>query len=174
MFKLLERICYILDTLQIPYMLSGSVAMNFYADPRTTQDIDIVLEMYDYDVPSFVKMLDDKFYYFKEGIYDETRRKGMFNIIDLESGFKVDFIIMKKELYEQVKFQNRRRTTYVGIDLWIISPEDLIISKLQWIQVLQSDKQKNDIRNLLDNEQLDLTYIKNWCQTLKLKTYKLI
>jgi hypothetical protein len=174
MLKLLEKICHILDTLRIPYMLSGSVAMNFYADPRTTQDIDIVVEMYDYDVSGFVKMLDDKFYYFQEGIYDEIRRKGMFNIIDFETGFKVDFITMKKELYEQVKFQNRRKTTYADIDLWIISPEDLIISKLQWIQVLESDKQKNDIINLLDNEQLDLTYIKDWCRTLRLKTYKLV
>lgn len=174
MLKLLEKICQILDTLRIPYMLSGSVAMNFYADPRTTQDIDIVVEMYDYDVSGFVKMLDDKFYYFQEGIYDEIRRKGMFNIIDFETGFKVDFITMKKDLYEQVKFQNRRKTIYADINLWIISPEDLIISKLQWIQVLESEKQKNDIINLLDNEQLDLTYIKNWCRTLRLKTYKLL
>lgn len=174
MLSLLERICQILTNLKIPYMLSGSVAMNFYADPRTTQDIDIVVEMYDYDVPSFIKMLDDKFYYFQEGIYEEIRRKGMFNIIDFETGYKVDFITMKKDLYEQVKFQNRRKTVYDNIELWIISPEDLIISKLQWIQTLESDKQKNDIVNLLDNEQLDLDYIKNWCRTLKLKTYKII
>jgi DNA polymerase/3'-5' exonuclease PolX len=100
MLNLLEKICQILDALQIPYMLSGSVAMNFYAEPRMTQDIDIVVEMQDYDVSSFVKMLEDKFYYFQEGIYDEIRRKGMFNIIDLESGFKVDFIIMKKDLFK--------------------------------------------------------------------------
>ena len=55
----------------------------------------------------------------------------------------------------------------------IINLEDLIISKLQWIQVLESDKQKNDIVNLLDNEQLDLEYIKYWCKNLRLKTYKL-
>jgi hypothetical protein len=174
MLNLLEKICQILDTLQIPYMLSGSVAMNFYAEPRMTQDIDIVVEMQDYDVSSFVKMLEDKFYYFQEGIYDEIRRKGMFNIIDLESGFKVDFIIMKKDLYEQVKFQNRRKTVYVDINLWIISAEDLVISKLQWIQVLESEKQKSDILNLLDSVDLDLTYIKNWCRTLRLKTYKLL
>lgn len=174
MLQLLEKMVYILDTLKIPYMLSGSVAMNFYADPRTTQDIDIVVEMQDYDVPSFVKMLDDKFYYFQEGIYTEIRRKGMFNIIDFESGFKVDFIIRQKNLYEQIKFQNSRKVKYSTIDLQIISPEDLIISKLQWIQVLESEKQKNDIVNLLDNEQLDLEYIKYWCNALNLKTYKLL
>lgn len=174
MLKLLEKICQILESLQIPYMLSGSVAMNFYADPRMTHDIDIVVEMQDYDVSSFVSMLEDKFYYFKEGIYEEIRRKGMFNIIDFESGFKVDFIVRKNDLYEQIKFQNRRKANYSNVDLWIISPEDLIISKLQWIQILESGKQKSDIRNLLDNDQLDLEYIKYWCNSLRLKTYKLL
>ena len=174
MLQLLERIVNILTTLQIPYMLSGSVAMNFYAEPRVTQDIDIVVEMQDYDVASFVKALEDKFYYFQESIYTEIRRKGMFNIIDFETGFKVDFIIRKNDLYEQVKFQNSRQVKYSDIDLRIINLEDLIISKLQWIQVLESDKQKNDIINLLDNEQLDLDYIKYWCKNLRLKTYKLL
>lgn len=163
-----------METLQIPYMLSGSVAMNFYAEPRTTQDIDIVVEMQDYDITGLVKMLEDKFYYFQESMYEETRRKGMFNIIDFETGFKVDFIIRKNDLYEQVKFQNRRQSKYGDTDLWIISPEDLVLSKLQWIQVLESNKQKSDILNLLDNDDLDLVYIKYWCTTLRLKTYKLL
>ena len=174
MLQLLEKIVNILTTLQIPYMLSGSIAMNFYAEPRVTQDIDIVIDMQDYDVASFVKALEDKFYYFQEGIYTEIRRKGMFNIIDFETGFKVDFIIRKNDLYEQVKFQNSRQVKYSDIDLRIINLEDLIISKLQWIQVLESDKQKNDIVNLLDNEQLDLDYVKYWCKNLRLKTYKLL
>lgn len=173
MIQLLEKICQILEALQIPYMLSGSVAMNLYADPRTTQDIDIVVEMEDYDVPAFVKMLDNKFYVYPEGIYEEIRRKGMFNIIDFESGFKVDFIIRKNEIYEQVKFQNRRMSDELGISCWVISVNDLIISKLQWIQILESDKQKSDILNLLDNVDVDLGYIKNWCSILRLKTYKL-
>jgi hypothetical protein len=97
----------------------------------------------------------------------------MFNIIDLQTGFKVDFIIRKNELYEQIKFQNRCRTSNLGISCWVISANDLILSKLQWIQVLESEKQKNDIRNLLENAEIDLEYIKNWCRILHLKTYKL-
>jgi hypothetical protein len=59
MIKLLEQICRLLEALQIPYMLSGSVAMNLYAEPRTTQDIDIIVEMEDYDVPAFVQSLGE-------------------------------------------------------------------------------------------------------------------
>ena len=60
MLKLLERICYILDALQIPYMLSGSVAMNLYADPRMTQDIDIVVEIDEFKPDCLPINSDDK------------------------------------------------------------------------------------------------------------------
>lgn len=174
MFKLLAKICLILDSMQIPYMLSGSIAMNLYAEPRTTQDIDLVVEMLIEEVPFFIKFLEDKFYFDEVTIYEEVRRKGMFNIIDFESGYKVDFIIRKSEVYEQVKFQRRLKTTYADITFWVISAEDLVVSKLQWIQILESDKQKRDIANLLENEQLDKDYINRWCSILNLKTYKLL
>jgi hypothetical protein len=160
--------------MQIPYMLSGSIAMNLYAEPRNTQDIDLVVEMLTEDIPFFVKLLGDRFYFDEQTMYEEVQRKGMFNIIHFESGYKVDFIIRKNEVYEQVKFQRRSKTTHAGITFWVISAEDLVVSKLQWIQVLESEKQKRDIANLLENEQLDREYIQRWCEILNLKTYNLL
>ncbi len=174
MLKLLEEICRILDALGVPYMLSGSVAMNLYAEPRTTQDIDVIVEMMTDDVYNFTKLLGNRFYYSEEAIFDAIERKSMFNIIDFESGMKVDLITRNKDFYEQVKFQNRRKTDYLGIVLWIISPEDLVISKLRWIQELESEKQKADIQNLLSTDGLDMEYIRRWCELLKLKTFKLL
>jgi hypothetical protein len=75
MLQLLEKICQILEALQIPYMLSGSVAMNFYTDPRTTRDIDIIVELQNQDVPAFVTQLGNQFYVYPEGIYEEITRK---------------------------------------------------------------------------------------------------
>jgi hypothetical protein len=174
MLQLLEKICQILETLQIPYMLSGSVAMNFYTDPRTTRDIDIIVELRNTDVPAFIQLLDNQFYVYPEGIYEEIPRQGMFNIIDYKTGFKIDFILRNEEEHEQVKFKNRRKIQYFGIDLWIIRLEDLVISKLKWIQVLESEKQKNDIVNLLDVFYIDMEYITDWCKRLNLKTYQLL
>jgi len=174
MLQLLEQICRIMDTLRVPYMLSGSVAMNLYAEPRTTQDIDIIVEMMVEDISNFIKLLDDRFYYSEEAIYEAIQRKSMFNVIDFHTGMKVDLIIRSGDLFEQEKFHNRRKTNYQGIDLWVISPEDLVVSKLRWIQELQSEKQKSDIANLLSSEGLNMEYIRKWCDILKLKTYKLL
>jgi hypothetical protein len=98
----------------------------------------------------------------------------MFNVIDFKTGLKIDFILRNDEAHEQLKFKNRLKIHYLGVDLWIIRLEDLVISKLKWIQVLESEKQKSDIINLLDVFYIDMQYIKDWCHRLNLKTYQLL
>lgn len=107
-------------------------------------------------------------------MYDAIERKSMFNIIDFSSGMKVDFILRNNDFYEQIKFQNRKKVNFEGIELWIISKEDLIISKVRWIQELESEKQKSDIKNLMSTDKLDIEYVKRWCELLNLKTFNLI
>ena len=98
----------------------------------------------------------------------------MFNVIDLESSQKVDFIIRKNTEFHINEFERRKKTDVYGFDVWIVSIEDLIISKLLWIQQLESDTQKRDIANLLENPSADKQYVKDWCKNLNLKTYNLI
>lgn len=57
---------------------------------------------------------------------------------------------------------------------WLISIEDLILAKLSWIQELQSSQQMNDIRSLVDNVEIDWTYIHHWVQELALNTFQLL
>lgn len=148
--------------------------MNLYAEPRTTQDIDIIVEMIVEDIPNFAMLLGGQFYYSEEAAQEAIQRKSMFNIIDFQTGMKVDLILRSGDLFEQVKFQNRRKTNYQGVEFWVIGPEDLVISKLRWIQELQSEKQKADIANLLSTGTLDIAYIKGWCKSLNLNTFKLV
>ncbi len=98
----------------------------------------------------------------------------MFNIIHLESSYKIDFIIRSTHPFEIQKFQRRQQIDYLGVKIWVITLEDLIISKLNWIQQLESELQKRDIENLLENTTADMDYIIKWCKDLKLKTYNLI
>ena len=60
------------------------------------------------------------------------------------------------------------------MNVTVCSPEDLIISKLQWIQILQSERQMNDIRNLLQLKDIDMQYIKNWISKLNLTTFNIV
>lgn len=172
--KLLEYISKQLDEKNIPYMLSGSLALNTYTIPRMTRDIDIVIHLQKNDVERFLSIFKDNFYFNKQVIIQEIDRKGMFNLIDNNSGYKVDFIIRKDSEYRKLEFNRRKRTSVLGFDTWIVSLEDLIISKLDWIQQFQSDKQIDDIKNLLEHPKCDKIYIQTWCKKLNLKTFNLI
>ena len=171
--ELLEFITISLDEKGIPYMLSGGVALNAYSIPRLTRDIDVIIEMKDVNLDTFMSIFDESFYLNDQTIRTETRRKGMFNIIDKKSGYKIDFIVRKESEYRILEFKRKVRTNIFGIDAWIVTLEDLIISKIEWIQQLQSEKQIEDIKTLLLNPLLDKDYLVKWCDQLHLNTFDL-
>ena len=172
MLKFVQHTCTLLNDHEIPYMISGSVAANLYTVPRMTMDLDIVIELPEHRVSQFV-MLFTNHYLNEYTIHEEVKRKGMFNIIDNESGFKIDFIIRKDDEYSKVAFSRRVPNKDMGVEAWVISLEDLILAKLRWIQDLYSEKQASDIENLLFSP-CDVNYIKKWANHLHLKTYQLL
>ncbi|MFH0865790.1 MAG: DUF6036 family nucleotidyltransferase [Bacteroidota bacterium] len=171
--ELLQKTCEKLEHRGINYMLSGSIAMGCYAIPRTTRDIDIVIELDETAVDEFLSLFENC-YFNKDGIIKEIKRKRMFNIIDNESGFKMDFIIRKDSVYAHLAFKRRVHYNEFGFSVWIITLEDLIIAKLIWIQKLFSEMQFNDIKNLLLNPDINFEYLTKWCSELRLNTFNLI
>lgn len=174
MKELLKQITEILNKLSIPFLITGSIAYSVYSIPRATRDIDIILEISEYHVFKFIEAIQNNYYYSESTIRQEVKRKGMFNIIDLASGYKIDLIVLSDDSFEQAKFNHRKSISVFGIEVPLISPEDLILSKLRWIQELESELHKRDIQALLKNPDLDIKYIKSWCVKLQLKTYNLI
>ena len=153
-------------------MISGSIAMNIYTIPRMTRDIDIVVELSLGRLDEFTDLFPDS-YFNRDTIREEVKRQGIFNIIDHSTGFKLDFIIRKDTEYFRLAFARRKRIAELDTELWVISLEDLIIAKIIWIQQYQSDKQIQDIENLLFNPDKDMKYIIKWCRELELETYNL-
>lgn len=147
--------------------------MNIYSIPRMTMDIDIVIELSPDRMDEFTALFPDS-YFNKTTIKNEIKLKGIFNIIDHETGFKIDFILRKDSAYFQLAFSRRERIRELDTELWVISLEDLIIAKLIWIQQYQSEKQIHDIKNLMLNPDKDLNYIKEWCNNLNLRTFNLL
>jgi len=139
-----------------------------------TRDIGIVLEIAERDINRFVALFEKDFYTHKPSVIEEVKRRGMFNFIDNIEGYKVDFILKKNVLYHKTEFDRRRRGSALGVTAWMVAPEDLLISKLIWIQQLQSEKQIDDIKGLLDYPDLDKTYIDYWCKELNLHTFGLL
>ncbi len=171
--ELFKEITSELDGREIPYMVSGSMAMLVYSVSRTTRDIDIVIELSDESLDSFYSIFKDQFYLNKNTVVEEVRRKGMFNAIDNRSGLKVDFVVRKNSPFRKAEFERRTRKILFGHEAWVVSLEDLILSKLIWIQDLQSDRQKDDIRTLLENP-VDHAYIMRWITELNLTTFELL
>ena len=155
-------------------MLSGSVALSIYTLPRATRDFDFVVHLQPKDVEDLITAFNDGYYCDADAVQDAITHKSMFNIIDHASGFKADFVILKNELFRQTEFERRVKLEFEGLPIYVVTPEDLLLSKLVWIQEYQSAVQKEDIKNLSLKENLDWPYIHFWIKTLNLNTFDLL
>ncbi|MCW3093024.1 MAG: hypothetical protein JWP81_4093 [Ferruginibacter sp.] len=161
-----------LNEIEIPYMLSGSVAMSFYTVSRSTRDIDFVIYLKMEQVDRMEEIFAGD-YFNKESVIVEIKRNGMFNVILNSNGFKIDFILVKNDRFGKQEFERRKLIYDYGKPIYVVSLEDLIISKLIWIQELFSERQYTDIENMIIGNKLDEDYIKYWITELKLKTFDL-
>ena len=167
--EVLKTVTQRLADASIPYMVTGSIAANFYALPRMTRDIDIVVELSERDVDRVVEIFHEDFYIEPGTVLEAVREKGMFNIIHMPYVIKVDFVVRKDSDYRREEFSRRRRVSVEGHDLFIVAPEDLIISKLDWSRDTHSEVQLADVRNLLACVGgLDRDYLARWTNRLGL------
>lgn len=164
----LERIVNKLEEGQFSYLLTGSMAMVFYSIPRMTRDTDIVIQLFGKDKQRFIELLKEDFL-IDENIVDESFQNFMmFNVFDKKSFFKIDFILKNNEEYENVKFERKKKLKINGLEVYVISIEDLIISKLNWAKDSLSEMQLNDIRELM-KKGFDENYVNEWVLRLNLK-----
>jgi hypothetical protein len=159
-----------LESAGIQYMVSGSIAANFYTAPRMTRDVDIIIEVGEMDAQKIFSLFSGDFYIDLESVKDAIRHKQMFNIIHNEAIIKVDFIVKKDTEYRKVEFERRRSIVFGHERIDIASPEDLIISKLYWAKDSLSDLQIRDVQNMLKTvPDLDIEYIEKWVAKLGLE-----
>ena len=156
-----------LEEAGIPYMLSGSTALNFYARPRMTRDLDIVIELKTTDVERMVSLFQEDFSIDEEEIREALARQSLFNLIHYDTVVKVDCIVRKRAAYRQEEFRRRRALELEGQRIWVVSPEDLVLSKLHWARDSLSELQLLDVRNLLEAlPALDWAYVEHWAREL--------
>jgi hypothetical protein len=151
----------------IDYMLTGSMAMNYYAQPRMTRDIDIVVALTPKDAETVVRLFAPDYYVSRDAVRSSIAHESLFNLIHQESVIKVDCIIRKNSPYRRAEFERRQRITIEDFSTWITSKEDLIISKLWWAKDSHSDLQLRDVKNLASTG-CDVDYIERWTRELGL------
>ena len=151
----------------ISYMVTGSMAANFYAVPRMTRDIDLVIELSEQDVDRVTHLFQQEYYIDRDMVQRAVRDHAMFNMIHNVLVVKVDCVVRKETEYRRAEFARRRAVSVAGQRVFIVSPEDLILSKLDWAKESRSQMQLDDIRNLLRSVQdLDTAYLNRWADRL--------
>jgi hypothetical protein len=145
----------------IPYMLTGSLALSYYAEPRMTRDIDLVVDLFAADSKRLVALFEPEYYVSAADAERALRERGMFNLLHLDNLVKVEFIVRKDEPFRLNEFERRKRVRLAGFDAWIATREDLILSKLAWAKPSGSELQLRDVRALLAGG-ADVGYLRRW------------
>ena len=156
-----------LQRADIAYMISDSIALNYYAQPRLTRDIDIVVALRREDAERVTNLFAEDFYIDAEAMCNAIVQLGMFNIIHYDHVVKVDCIVRKDTLYRQEEFARRIAVEIDGATMWLVTAEDLLLSKLVWAAESHSEMQLQDVRNLIRAvADLDWAYIERWADEL--------
>ncbi len=164
---ILQDVSQRLSEARIQYMLTGSFALNYYAEPRMTRDIDLVVAVEPKDTDLLVALFEKDYYVPRNAVTRAIANQSLFNIIHTESIFKVDCIVRKNTEYRRLEFERRQQVAIDATMIWIVSREDLIISKLLWAQGSHSELQLRDVQNLLQSD-YDVAYLDAWTKKLGL------
>jgi type III restriction enzyme len=151
----------------IAFMLTGSMAMNYYALPRMTRDIDVVVALQPGDAETIVSVFSPDYYVVRESVSESIARASIFNLVHQESVIKVDCIVRKPTEYRGMEFDRRRQIRILDFTTFIASKEDLIISKLDWAKDSHSETQLRDVKNLVATG-YDAAYVLRWTRALGL------
>lgn len=161
------RVTAVLEDLEIPYLVGGSLASSLHGQPRATQDVDIVADFQPQHVTPFVSALRERFYVDEPAVRDAVKRRSTFNVIHLETMFKVDVFVAGSQRSTRRELERRQLYTLdvqPPEQITVASPEDIIIQKLHWYRLGDhiSDRQWSDAMSVLKikNRKLDQDYMR--------------
>jgi hypothetical protein len=161
-----------LDAAGIPYMVAGSFASTYHGVPRSTQDIDIIIDPTGASLAALLATLPEADYYVDyDAAKDALRRRSTFNVIDLATGWKIDLIIRKARPFSMEEMRRRQRGELFGATVAIATAEDAIVAKLEWAKLGDSERQLRDVAGVLAVRAatLDVAYIETWVTDLGLE-----
>ncbi|HBY95061.1 MAG TPA: hypothetical protein DEP84_14060 [Chloroflexi bacterium] len=163
-----------LEGLGVPYAIGGSLASAVYGVARATQDADIVADLRLDHVERFARVLGEAFYVDTEMIREAVQQRSSFNVIHWDTQFKVDIFIPKRRAFDQAQLA-RRTAEIVATEpertAYLASPEDNLLSKLEWYQMTErgSERQWRDVLGIIktQGDRLDLDYLRRMASTLE-------
>ncbi len=168
--ELLKKVAETLDRVKIEYMITGSVASSLQGEPRSTHDIDLVVAVRQESVKELLAAFPPPDYYLEEdSIRGAIADRGMFNLIEVNSGDKVDFWMLTAEPFDRSRFSRKYPEEVMGMRVMVSSPEDTILAKLRWAKLSGgSEKQFIDALRVYEVQfgKLDMNYLNAWAKDL--------
>ena len=169
---LFARLAAALSHAGIPYMFTSSFASSFHGTPRASNDFDLVVAPSPEQLRALKASLPELDYYFDlDDALDALKRSRQFNVIDLSSGWKIDFIIRKRRPFSLSEFERRFQIDFEGVPIFMAMAEDVILAKLEWSKESGSERQIEDVAGILRirGDELDRTYIERWIKDLQVE-----
>jgi hypothetical protein len=157
-----------LNAAQITYYLTGSMASNYWGIPRTTHDLDFVIQLPPSAAGKIVSSFSPDYFIDEASVRAAYRPPHQFNAIDTRSAFKVDFWLPQPEPFDREMLRRRMRATLFEEPAWITTAEDSILHKLVWNKITPSDRQLGDAAGVVavQGERLDRPYLNLWAASL--------
>ncbi len=152
-------------------MVAGSFASTYHGVPRSTQDIDVVIDPTPSSLEVFLASLPEEDYYVDADAAREAfRRRSQFNLIDMATGWKVDLIVRKSRPFSIEEFRRRQPAELLGTRVFVATAEDSILSKLEWAKLGDSERQLRDVAGIIAVRAgtLDFPYLERWIAELDL------
>lgn len=167
---LLSHLVATLERLKIPYAIGGSHAVMAYGEPRHTRDIDVVAEIDAASLPQLSLAFPPEDYYTSD-TKAAVARGGMFNIIHPVSGQKIDFFVPSDDFEKGEIARARRMPISVNESASFVSPEDVIIMKMRYYEMGESDKHLRDSASILQKlgDKVDRGYINEQAKSFGLE-----
>ena len=167
---MLGRVVGMLESLSIPYMITGSIAASYHGRPRATHDADVVIDPSAAQLDALLEELDTAgFYVDADGARDALRRRQQFNVIEMVRATKVDLIVRKARPFSVEEFARRQRVDLsFARAVSTVTAEDSVLSKLEWArQSGDSERQLRDAAGVVElNPTLDREYVHRWAAQL--------
>ncbi len=165
----LGRLVRALRDARVPFMVTGSFASSYHGAPRTSQDIDVVVELTSDSLDRLLALLPaSRYYVSRDAAREALFRRSQFNVVDFDTGWKADLIVRKDRPWSREELRRREPALLHGVDAFVASAEDTILAKLEWARMSGSDLQLRDVGAIIavQAERLDRGYVESRAEDL--------
>ena len=168
----LENVRVALEAADVPYMVTGSFASSVHGVPRATQDIDMIIAPTREQLLALMNQFTEPNYDANaEDALDAFRRRSLFSVIDRRGVWKIDFIVRKERPFSKKEFERRKPIDILGVSLFAATPEDVLLAKLEWAKLGESERQIRDAAGIIQIQgaNLDREYVERWAAELDIE-----